>query len=277
MASRRWISAFATGAVTASLGTAAILSSAASDNSQLKPITVQATPASPIELGRAGWTLLHSVAASYPDRPSAAWQAAARDFVYSFSVLFPCRPCAFHMREYIREHPPDVRSRKALSDWIFKYHNAVNEITDKPEVVLVDSSGRRISPVAAFGYPSTATFDDISDLADDPLPPPQASTFFHPYVPGTPQTSDARGSSAGAARQPAASGFLPAWDSGDSSSIGGLFPGGGARGTSAPASDAKESARPAHRALSTAELKEKMDQMRSGCEHWCVRTKEKVH
>lgn len=40
-------------------------------------------------LGRASWTLLHSVTAAYPEKPTLAEQSTAISFVKSFGKLYP--------------------------------------------------------------------------------------------------------------------------------------------------------------------------------------------
>jgi hypothetical protein len=43
-----------------------------------------------LELGRATWTLLHSVAAYYPDQPTERQQQQMRGFVEGFGEFYPC-------------------------------------------------------------------------------------------------------------------------------------------------------------------------------------------
>jgi FAD-linked sulfhydryl oxidase len=85
-----------------------------------------------IELGQAGWTLLHSVAAYYPPNPSRQHQERMRSFLSLFPHLYPCKVCAKDFEETMEEIPPELESRDALSDWMCRAHNRVNRQLGKP-------------------------------------------------------------------------------------------------------------------------------------------------
>lgn len=79
------------------------------------------------QLGRSSWTLLHTVAASYPDRPNLTQQSDIRQFITLFSKLYPCWVCAGDFQAWIRGgNDPKVGSREELSRWMCAAHNAVN-------------------------------------------------------------------------------------------------------------------------------------------------------
>uniref|UniRef100_A0A061SB40 Sulfhydryl oxidase n=1 Tax=Tetraselmis sp. GSL018 TaxID=582737 RepID=A0A061SB40_9CHLO len=59
-------------------------------------------PVSQAELGRATWTLLHTTAAQFPERPTRQQQRDARKLVYVLSRTYPCAECAKHFREIIK-------------------------------------------------------------------------------------------------------------------------------------------------------------------------------
>lgn len=105
----------------------------------------------PSELGVSGWNILHSSAAVYPYKPSPVQQTAMKHFIESWAHVYACSWCAYHMRDYVRQHPPDVRDKNAVSRYVCELHNEVNERLGKdlfdctPDVVL-----RRWHP----GYPS---------------------------------------------------------------------------------------------------------------------------
>lgn|SRR3989338_634417 len=84
------------------------------------------------KIGRAGWTLLHTVAAYYPEEPSAHQQGMAIQFLESLGALFPCHSCAGDFTDYIADHPPVVLSRSEFSLWLCMAHNHVNQKLDKP-------------------------------------------------------------------------------------------------------------------------------------------------
>ena len=53
--------------------------------------------------------------------------------IESFSWLYPCSVCATDFRDKIREHPPELGSRKEFALWMCMQHNLVNEKLMKPK------------------------------------------------------------------------------------------------------------------------------------------------
>ena len=58
------------------------------------------------QLGRSTWDLLHTMAAYYPERPSADELLAASGFIKGLAALYPCSHCAEDFRESVRRDPP---------------------------------------------------------------------------------------------------------------------------------------------------------------------------
>ena len=83
-------------------------------------------------IGNAGWTLLHTVAAYYPERPSASKQEDMGHFLHSFARVFPCRMCADDFANIMEQHPPRLSSQRDLALWMCEAHNRVNEQLGKP-------------------------------------------------------------------------------------------------------------------------------------------------
>jgi hypothetical protein len=79
-----------------------------------------------IAVGRATWSLLHMIAAKYPDHPSERKQKSTKDWFYLLPDVYPCVECAEHMRSNLKDHPPRTESRDALEDWVCKFHDVVN-------------------------------------------------------------------------------------------------------------------------------------------------------
>ncbi|KAL0090893.1 FAD-linked sulfhydryl oxidase ALR-like protein [Phycomyces blakesleeanus] len=77
-------------------------------------------------LGKASWTLLHTTAAYYPDRPAPSQMDTMRTFINTFAENYPCWHCREDFQRSIKESPVRVGSRKKLSEWLCQRHNEVN-------------------------------------------------------------------------------------------------------------------------------------------------------
>jgi hypothetical protein len=54
------------------------------------------------ELGRATWTLLHMMAAQYPERPTRQQQRDAAAFITTLARVYPCGSCGAHFQDILR-------------------------------------------------------------------------------------------------------------------------------------------------------------------------------
>ncbi|RNF15099.1 putative 2Fe-2S iron-sulfur cluster binding domain containing protein [Trypanosoma conorhini] len=86
----------------------------------------------PGELGHAGWAVLHTAAAVYPYKPSALQQEAFGAFLHSWSHVYACSHCGYHMRRYLKRNPPVVTDKLALNRYLCEFHNTVNRSVRKP-------------------------------------------------------------------------------------------------------------------------------------------------
>ncbi|KAI8871612.1 sulfhydryl oxidase, partial [Ramicandelaber brevisporus] len=84
-------------------------------------------PPDSFELGRATWTFLHTMASHYPKVADDAKQTSMRRFLRSFSELYPCAPCAEHLRAEMVRNQPRIGGRAELGTWLCEVHNEVNE------------------------------------------------------------------------------------------------------------------------------------------------------
>ncbi|CDM31996.1 hypothetical protein DTO013E5_9662 [Penicillium roqueforti] len=89
------------------------------------------------ELGRSTWTLLHSMAATYPEKADTEHQANMGGFLKFFSKLYPCWVCADDFQRWMA-HPsgrnqPRLESRKEFGWWMCEAHNEVNRKLGKKE------------------------------------------------------------------------------------------------------------------------------------------------
>ena len=85
------------------------------------------------EVGRATWTLLHTLAAQYPEHPTSRQKRDARNLIDIMTRMYPCGECAEHFSEVVKVCPPRVDSRHELSQWMCRVHNVVNRSIGKPE------------------------------------------------------------------------------------------------------------------------------------------------
>ena len=87
------------------------------------------------ELGRATWTLLHSVAAALPETPTRPQRRAFCQLVHSLAELYPCAECAEHFGRIVDARPPEraaAAGGEAARLWCCDAHNDVNERVGKP-------------------------------------------------------------------------------------------------------------------------------------------------
>ncbi|KAJ9611212.1 Flavin-linked sulfhydryl oxidase of the mitochondrial IMS [Cladophialophora chaetospira] len=105
-----------------------------------KPAAVPTAPPSDCppdveELGRSTWMLLHSMAATYPEVATPETQSIMKQFISTFSRLYPCYVCAEDFQGWLKEpgNEPKVKGQDELGLWACQAHNAVNVKLGKPE------------------------------------------------------------------------------------------------------------------------------------------------
>jgi FAD-linked sulfhydryl oxidase len=106
--------------------TAAVMSALASSPQSLD-VPPAHCPPDVEQLGRATWTFLHTTAAYYPEQPTPNQRANMLSLIRALPTLYPCSHCASHLRDNMKDHPPNVSGRAALSQWLCDRHNDVNE------------------------------------------------------------------------------------------------------------------------------------------------------
>ncbi len=85
------------------------------------------------EIGRNTWSLLHSMAASYPNEPTEEDKKYITNFLYSLANLFPCKICGSHLLKMLKKEGVHADSREELVNYICKIHNIVNKVLQKPQ------------------------------------------------------------------------------------------------------------------------------------------------
>lgn len=59
------------------------------------------------QLGRGGWTIIHTMAANYPQSPTDDEKVHATAFFRSIGALYPCKLCRDHFDRFIAVQPPE--------------------------------------------------------------------------------------------------------------------------------------------------------------------------
>ena len=161
----------------------------------------------PEEIGVAGWTVLHTAAAAYPNQPTEAQRRHMYNFLTSWSHVYACSICAFHMRQEMKKNPPNVTSKRAVSRYVCQLHNSVNAMLDKP---VHDCDPEK---VLAFWHPTYPDMDDqptIEQQLEELKAADRAKGAAQPAAGGggggsgwqTPSQRDQHGSSGGGSTDP---------------------------------------------------------------------------
>lgn len=93
----------------------------------------QDSPPDVEKLGRSSWTLLHLIAATYPETPTSKQQADMKQFVTLFGNFYPCWFCADDFKKYIVANEPVTETQDSFGKWLCGAHNDVNKKLGKPE------------------------------------------------------------------------------------------------------------------------------------------------
>ncbi|CBI22473.3 hypothetical protein VitviT2T_003632 [Vitis vinifera] len=93
---------------------------------------ISANPVTKVELGRATWTFLHTLAAQFPDNPTRQQKKDVKELMAILSRMYPCKECADHFKEVLRANPVQAGSQAEFSQWLCHVHNVVNRSLNKP-------------------------------------------------------------------------------------------------------------------------------------------------
>ena len=94
--------------------------------------------------GGAAWKFLHTIALSYPVKPTQQDKSDYKNFFLSLDKILPCETCAIHFVENIKTHDINkyLNGPHDLFSWTVKIRNEVQKILKKPlhdEVSLRES------------------------------------------------------------------------------------------------------------------------------------------
>lgn len=90
-------------------------------------------PPDRVEIGRAGWLIVHTVAAQFPLTPTEEEKVRMKAWLRSFAYLYPCHICRSGFIKVIERLPPDTNNRNDLTMWACNAHNQVNADIGIPE------------------------------------------------------------------------------------------------------------------------------------------------
>ena len=94
------------------------------------------------ELGKHTWTLLHTMAAYWPQAPPPQQVEDGKLFIELLSRLYPCTDCAGHFRGLLEKYPPRMQTQKEFIQWLSYIHNKVNNRLGKPHFHTKDHQKR---------------------------------------------------------------------------------------------------------------------------------------
>lgn len=80
------------------------------------------------EVGRAGWRLIHSLAANYPEEPKFYQKFPWYGFVETLINFYPCQRCRDHLWFNIDRYGMHTANKTDLSMFMCFLHNDVNRI-----------------------------------------------------------------------------------------------------------------------------------------------------
>tara|TARA_Y100000591_G_C21695610_1_gene625500 strand:- start:27 stop:422 length:396 start_codon:yes stop_codon:yes gene_type:complete len=79
------------------------------------------------------WEVMHTFSYAYPVSPNNIEKQSAMKFFTSIGHLIPCTHCSQHCLDYTKSNPPQVQNKESLINWVYNFHNAVNQRLGKPQ------------------------------------------------------------------------------------------------------------------------------------------------
>ena len=78
------------------------------------------------------WEVMHTFSFAYPITPNNTEKQSAKHFFSSIGNLIPCSHCSQHCLDYTAKNPPQVQNKESLINWVYNFHNSVNQRLGKP-------------------------------------------------------------------------------------------------------------------------------------------------
>ncbi|CAK9436309.1 uncharacterized protein LODBEIA_P08670 [Lodderomyces beijingensis] len=123
---------FATGKASTSKKTAAVTTPTTTTKPTLRHYAKE-DPPDVGQLGKSSWTLLHSIAATYPEEPTTKQQRDMKSFLSLFAGFYPCWYCGEDFTRFLEKNEPATSSQDQLGKWLCEAHNDVNVKLGKPK------------------------------------------------------------------------------------------------------------------------------------------------
>lgn len=80
------------------------------------------------------WFVIHTLALSYPSKPTPTQRTQMMDFFRQLKDHLPCRYCRQHFAAELKRVPPSVfDSRDSLFEWTVNFHDSVSDRTHNPQ------------------------------------------------------------------------------------------------------------------------------------------------
>lgn len=91
--------------------------------------------------GPAGWVMLHTITFNYPeviddkDEDHVERRKYTKRLFNDLRYTLPCKYCRLSFKEFLKQEPiePHLGSRDALTHWLYRVHNLVNDKLRKQE------------------------------------------------------------------------------------------------------------------------------------------------
>ena len=80
------------------------------------------------------WSIIHTIAKSYPKNPSTKDKTVAHQLTKYLALVLPCPNCQKHYIQNYTKYKPELSSGPGFFKWTVKIHNQVNKSNDKKQM-----------------------------------------------------------------------------------------------------------------------------------------------